>query len=508
MEIIVETFSCNYETYKRVYMDVVSRIYKKYKTDISDATIILKKVDLPGINIYAQRSNPNHSRTISIYENGILKFIVGFSNTNYDYDKQKEKEEIGGKYVFGKDNYHANTYIPQGINNIFEYYFDEKEKNNNVKLFFYLLDTDKSYASNKTSLINYRKLATIGYEILNLDKVSFDNIESLGFSLKESHDDIKYISFNKLANDLLAVSKKNSWNKPSYLRCIDEFYDISKEKDEEELENFVDLTHQKYVYTFKGLSAEQYDSFINIWALSILAKNENKHLEFLFVPETYNFRLNQTSGEKITEDIGEPLKRVIEKAGLHLVYETTDEVRQQIEKEQSQYEIAKSKNILRNQELFKNNLRKKGIETKCYLCGCEIENILEASHLWGVADIRKCDDSEINKILNKNHMQDLLDKDDPHYNEKFYKKYMLANSGDNGIWLCSNHHGLFDSHYYCFDSQEGKVLVRLNASDEDKIYFDLITHNKKLPNSILTDKTKEFLSQRTEVFKQQSGGYN
>ena len=28
------------------------------------------------------------------------------------------------------------------------------------------------------------------------------------------------------------------------------------------------------------------------------------------------------------------------------------------------------------QELFKNNMRRKGVQTKCYLCGCEIENIL------------------------------------------------------------------------------------------------------------------------------------
>lgn len=29
MNIVVKTFSCNYETYKRVYKDVVTRVYKK-----------------------------------------------------------------------------------------------------------------------------------------------------------------------------------------------------------------------------------------------------------------------------------------------------------------------------------------------------------------------------------------------------------------------------------------------------------------------------------------------
>ena len=231
MNIIVKTFSCNYETYKRVFKDVVTRVYKKNNVDIGNSNIILEKVDISGKDIYAQRSNPLHSRTLSIYEDGELKYIVGLSNTNYDYDKQKEVDEKGGKYVFGKDNYHANTYIPQGINNIFEYYFDLKKDHKNLKLYFYLLDTDQSYASNKTSLINYRKLATIGYEILNLDCVSFNNIKSLGFSLSENIDDIKYVSFNKLANDLLSVSKKNSWNKPSYIKCVDENYDILKDNE-------------------------------------------------------------------------------------------------------------------------------------------------------------------------------------------------------------------------------------------------------------------------------------
>lgn len=63
-------------------------------------------------------------------------------------------------------------------------------------------------------------------------------------------------------------------------------------------------------------------------------------------------------------------------------------MRQQINREINQYEISKLKGTIRNQELFKNNLRKKGIQTKCYLCGCEIESILEAAHLWGVAEIK------------------------------------------------------------------------------------------------------------------------
>lgn len=97
-------------------------------------------------------------------------------------------------------------------------------------------------------------------------------------------------------------------------------------------------------------------------------------------------------------------------------------------------------------------------------------------------------------------MQDLIDQENEHKSEQFYKKYVLANSGDNGIWLCSNHHGLFDSNFYCFDSDTGKVLVKLDASEYDKAFFDLFTSKKTLPEEILSDKTKTFLSKRQDLF--------
>ena len=146
-------------------------------------------------------------------------------------------------------------------------------------------------------------------------------------------------------------------------------------------------------------------------------------------------------------------------------------------------------------------MREKGVQTKCYLCGCEIETILEAAHLWGVAEIKKTPIDIINNILQNSDMNKLIDQDNKHHNEQFYKRYVLANSGDNGIWLCSNHHGLFDSNYYCFDSKNGKVLVKLNADEESKIFFDLITSNKFLPSEILTERTKLFLSKRQEMFE-------
>lgn len=497
MKIVAKIFNCNYETYKKFYKTAIKKAYKKDNIEIDPESISVEIEELPGATVQAQRSVEKHSRTISVFEDDKLKYIIGFSNTNYDEDKKKEVDTVGGKYVYGGDGYHSNTYLFQGLNKVFEYYYDEKNKGSLVKLFFYLLDTDQTYAKNLSNLMNYRKLATIGFEILNIDEISFKEYEQLGFSLGESHDDIKYISFNKFANDILFLSKKNIGNVPSYLKCIDENYDITK--DEEYDDEFRIIPKQKYIYTFKTLSAEGYDSFFTMWTLIILAKHEDKDLEFLFGTQLYNLGAGEENYKQSTGFTG-PILNLIEKAKLEIHYETSEEILHQFEREKNQYEKAKSNNILRNQELFKNNIRQKGIQTKCYLCGCEIEHILEAAHLLSVAEIKKADAETINSIISKPEMRDLIDCNNKHSKEQFYKRYVLANSGDNGVWLCSNHHGLFDNNYYCFDSADGKVLIKLDASDESKLFFDLITYYKNLPSEILTPKTKIFLSKRQELF--------
>lgn len=501
MEIVARIFNCNYETYKKFYKDAIKRAYKKDHVDIEPDKIKVLIEELPGETIQSQRSVEKHNRSISVFENNKLKYIIGFSNTNFDEDKKKEVEIVGGKYVYGKDGYHSNTYLFQGLNKVFEYYYDAKNSGEDVKLYFYLLDTNTTYANNLSNLMNYRKLATIGFDILNLDEISFKEYEKLGFSMEEAHDDIKYISFNKFANDILYLSKKNIGNVPSYLKCIDENYDITKDEVNEDGVHIIST--QKYIYTFKTLSAEGYDSFFTMWTLIILAKNENKDLEFLFGTQLYNLNEGEENYKQSTGFTG-PVLKLIKKANLDIHYETSEEILHQFEREKNQYEKAKSNNILRNQELFKNNIRQKGIQTKCYLCGCEIEHILEAAHLWGVGNIKNATSEEINTIISKPEMRGLIGNNNEHRNELFYKKYVLANSGDNGVWLCSNHHGLFDSNYYCFDSESGKILIKLDASEESKIFFDLITYNDKLPDEVLTPRTRTFLSKRQEIFQDNS----
>lgn len=83
--------------------------------------------------------------------------------------------------------------------------------------------------------------------------------------------------------------------------------------------------------------------------------------------------------------------------------------------------------------------------------------------------------------------------------EFFYKKYYLVNSGDNGVWLCKNHHKQFDLNYYCFESEYGKVILQFD-NPVTALKFEEELKNEKLPQEILTELTKSFLCMRQLAF--------
>lgn len=490
--IIAHIFSSNWETYKEFYKDAIKLAYAKDKIKISKQDINYKLIKLDGDSIQSQRAPSSiHSRTIKVYEDGLLKYIIGVSNTGYDEDKRIEVETIGGKYRYNNNDWHSNTYLCQGINKIFKLYYTEKENTPQLKLYFYLLDTKgdkhKSYVDNWSNILTYRELATIGFEILNIDDINFTDWKAIGFTYTNGCN-IGYTSFNKFLNDMAYISKRNKINKPAYIKCIED-YNI-----EDELKTQQETRHQitKYIYTFKTLGAQSYDCFLAMWTLITLAEKENKTIEFRFAKEKYNFRLGQKD-VKLTDDFPETITDLFELININVRYETSEEVLQELHRENKQYKIAKKNHILRNQELFRNNIRAKGIQTKCYLCGCEIENILQAAHLWGVAQIRQARIQLINSALREETMTGLVDTESEYCKEEFYKRYVLANSGDNGVWLCNNHHGLFDSHYFCFDSETGKVVIDMQKDPTAVDFIKDLTPEMQLTDDVLTPRTKSFL---------------
>lgn len=78
------------------------------------------------------------------------------------------------------------------------------------------------------------------------------------------------------------------------------------------------------------------------------------------------------------------------------------------------------------------------------------------------------------------------------------EKIFHATSGDNGLWLCENHHKLFDEHMISFN-HNGDLLLSDVLTKEAHRFIDEITLNSKLPDFILTDYFLEYLWHREQT---------
>ena len=133
----------------------------------------------------------------------------------------------------------------------------------------------------------------------------------------------------------------------------------------------------------------------------------------------------------------------------------------------------------RNQaEFIKNLMTKYGSdEKKCYLCNCNIQKMIIASHIHRVCDINK--------------------EDIP-----FLDKRAKAISGDNGLWLCANHDKLFEYGMVYFDDNGVMQVSNLkDLTEEQREYVEGITipnnsdnNSVVIEDDLLTDNMKEFLS--------------
>lgn len=125
---------------------------------------------------------------------------------------------------------------------------------------------------------------------------------------------------------------------------------------------------------------------------------------------------------------------------------------------------------LRSPRYIYNLLEKYG-DKKCALCDCDIPQIIQGAHIWPVAGIKR-----------ENHLtQD--------------EKLNLALDGDNGLWLCNNHHKLLDSHIIkLFEDSSVKHKSSLNESQSR--YLNQITTYSRLPDNIVNDKMLEYIVKR------------
>lgn len=123
---------------------------------------------------------------------------------------------------------------------------------------------------------------------------------------------------------------------------------------------------------------------------------------------------------------------------------------------------------------FNMNLLKLRGQKKCALCDCNIPQIIEGAHIWPVSEIKN------EKTMNED------------------EKVMAATDGENGIWLCSNHHKLFDSNLL-FINNEYKVMYSESLENHEYNYLNSITTNLDLSESFIGEKAVSYLLKRNKA---------
>lgn len=127
---------------------------------------------------------------------------------------------------------------------------------------------------------------------------------------------------------------------------------------------------------------------------------------------------------------------------------------------------------LRSASYIYNLLEKLG-DKKCALCECDIPQIIQGAHIWPVADIKR---------------ENQLTQDE---------KLALALDGNNGLWLCQNHHKLLDVNILRLFN-DGSVKYKTTLTETQTDYVKEITEITELPNDIVNEGFTEFLIKRNQ----------
>lgn len=107
----------------------------------------------------------------------------------------------------------------------------------------------------------------------------------------------------------------------------------------------------------------------------------------------------------------------------------------------------------------------------CALCDCEIPELIQGAHILPVATIKRM------------------------YLIPIEKRLEFALDGENGLWLCENHHKMFDEGMISFNNH-GCIQLRDGICQRHMKFINETTKYKVLPPEFLTDRFLWYLEQR------------
>lgn len=201
----------------------------------------------------------------------------------------------------------------------------------------------------------------------------------------------------------------------------------------------------------KTYGANKYETSLICYAVSMLASTNQ------------NITLYEVL-EKDLKELPEASLNVIRKMG-NINVVATDIVLEKKNFEEN--------NSLRSPHYIFNLLERLG-NKKCALCDCEIPELIQGAHIWSVSSIK--------------NMATI----------SFDEKLKYATDGENGLWLCENHHKLFDENYLTF-SESGDVKIDKKRAGQNIRFINSITTASKLNIELLSDKFLFYLSKRNNA---------
>lgn len=228
------------------------------------------------------------------------------------------------------------------------------------------------------------------------------------------------------------------------MRAHDENRGTNKSNNSTYISKNDDGEYEAYCKTY---GASKYESSLICYAMSML--------------------IGRTEKIKLYEILEGNLKE-LPKSSLQFLrkMDTVDIIRTDLTFEKRIFEESRG-NQLRSPRYQYNLLDKLG-EKHCALCGYTIPDIIRGAHICPVASIRIAKSISI---------------DD---------KVRYATDGDNGLWLCENHHKLFDRNIIAIMS-DGCVKYNCSLSKSHISYLRTLTENTQLPSIYLTNNFKYYV---------------
>lgn len=267
-----------------------------------------------------------------------------------------------------------------------------------------------THTINNTQTFVYKLCQTLGIDILNLNELPWTYNQSNNSKLGKfnSVSDVR-----RLKNE---VRRRNTFNEGSYIVEDDDKVVI-------------------YGKTFGN------NGFETILIALVVRKLTNKDVYFWQIKD-----VNTMSGEERRANrISSENLSLLSSVGIVVFDELVDYV------QDGDVEGVRIDEPIRNQlEFIKNLIIKYGSdEKKCYLCDCNIQKLIIASHIHRVVDIKL-------------------------ENCSLEEKKAKAISGDNGLWLCANHDKLFENGLIYFDDS-GNLRISEDLSEEHIQYVNNIS---------------------------------